>query len=606
MYLAVTSPIRLFSLVLVVTAVLRSPAAEPIFLEQNWDDATRQFFYTTSQGSRLVPYDWFLALETSGTNQRFAQDRLLELGFLANRKHPGNPDGLPVGFVKDVDWSGKSHLGLTCAACHTSQLRLEEKTYQIDGGPTLADVWGLLSGIGTALNETLHDETKWRRFAEKVLGSGSVDSSGLRDDVTQFNEYYQAFIEGSRTPHGWGRGRLDAFGMIFNRVSSIDLDLPQNSQPPDAPVSYPFLWGTSWQNQVQWNGAAPNTNDIERLGRNLGEVLGVFAQAELEKASIFKPFYRTSARRLNQVRIENRLKKLWSPAWPTEVKPLDSARVGRGRQLFNANCVGCHEVVPHGQQNRPVEVVMTPLSELKTDPRMATNAATRSSLTGRLEGSRVPGLDPLPAKVATGSLLQNVGRGALLSPFLDVSETVRTLNLKLGPRELFNRLKSQAVTEADLAAFLKELELSQDQVHELVQQYELKLRKYVQDLRVTSNEFPEGTLFLTASAQQAARERVLAYKGRPLDGIWATAPYLHNGSVPNLYELLLPAGERSTTFHVGSIEFDPVRVGFNTDAGASTTLFDTTLPGNSNTGHDTYGTFDEGERWALVEYMKSL
>ena len=57
------------------------------------------------------------------------------------------------------------------------------------------------------------------------------------------------------------------------------------------------------------------------------------------------------------------------------------------------------------------------------------------------------------------------------------------------------------------------------------------------------------------------------YRARPLDGIWATAPYLHNGSVPNLYQLLLPAVQRVTTFKVGSDQFDPVYVGFVTDQG---------------------------------------
>src|SRR4030095_14281120 len=56
--------------------------------------------------------------------------------------------------------------------------------------------------------------------------------------------------------------------------------------------------------------------------------------------------------------------------------------------------------------------------------------------------------------------------------------------------------------------------------------------------------------------------KVVGYKARPLNGIWATAPYLHNGSVRNLYELLLPAEERTTTFYVGRREVHPASVGF--------------------------------------------
>ncbi|MDC0664117.1 di-heme-cytochrome C peroxidase [Marinobacter sp. SS21] len=96
------------------------------------------------------------------------------------------------------------------------------------------------------------------------------------------------------------------------------------------------------------------------------------------------------------------------------------------------------------------------------------------------------------------------------------------------------------------------------------------------------------------------------YKARPLAGIWATAPFLHNGSVPTLYHLLLPPEQRPASFHVGSRELDPVKVGYVTEAGPASSHFDTRLPANSNQGH-VYGTdLDESARWALVEYLKSL
>lgn len=100
----------------------------------------------------------------------------------------------------------------------------------------------------------------------------------------------------------------------------------------------------------------------------------------------------------------------------------------------------------------------------------------------------------------------------------------------------------------------------------------------------------------------------MAYKGRPLNGIWATAPYLHNGSVPTLYDLLLPPEERPKTFYTGSTEFDPVRVGYVSTAGGKNTYrFDTTVEGNLNGGHD-YGNaqLTDEQRWDLVDYMKTL
>ena len=96
------------------------------------------------------------------------------------------------------------------------------------------------------------------------------------------------------------------------------------------------------------------------------------------------------------------------------------------------------------------------------------------------------------------------------------------------------------------------------------------------------------------------------YKARPLSGIWASAPYLHNGSVPSLAELLKPPSERVPHFYVGSREFDPATVGVAVDASAHASLFDTSLPGNSNAGH-TYGTaLAESDKNDLLEYLKSL
>jgi hypothetical protein len=74
-----------------------------------------------------------------------------------------------------------------------------------------------------------------------------------------------------------------------------------------------------------------------------------------------------------------------------------------------------------------------------------------------------------------------------------------------------------------------------------------------------------------------------SYKARPLNGVWATPPYLHNGSVRTLYELLSPANEREKSFRMGTREFDVDDVGY--ESGGPFKL-DTRLPGNCNLGHD--------------------
>jgi cytochrome c peroxidase len=106
-----------------------------------------------------------------------------------------------------------------------------------------------------------------------------------------------------------------------------------------------------------------------------------------------------------------------------------------------------------------------------------------------------------------------------------------------------------------------------------------------------------------------ANTDLFAYKARPLDGIWATPPYLHNGSVPTLFDLLRAPADRPVSFQTGTREFDPQKVGYKTgtDAPGNTFRLDTTLTGNRNVGHDYHvGDLTDEQRWALVEYMKTL
>jgi cytochrome c5 len=96
------------------------------------------------------------------------------------------------------------------------------------------------------------------------------------------------------------------------------------------------------------------------------------------------------------------------------------------------------------------------------------------------------------------------------------------------------------------------------------------------------------------------------YKARPLNGVWSSAPYLHNGSVPTVYDLLLPAAQRPNRFFVGNRELDNVKLGNQITETENSSLFDADLIGNSNVGHE-YGTqLLKSDRMALLEYIKSL
>ena len=107
--------------------------------------------------------------------------------------------------------------------------------------------------------------------------------------------------------------------------------------------------------------------------------------------------------------------------------------------------------------------------------------------------------------------------------------------------------------------------------------------------------------------------KTYGYANMPLDGIWLRAPYLHNGSVPTLYDLLQPAAARPERFYRGYDVYDKTKVGFVSDVAAEGEkrffLFDTGVAGNSNRGHEgrIYGTaLADEEKAALIEYLKSF
>jgi hypothetical protein len=211
----------------------------------------------------------------------------------------------------------------------------------------------------------------------------------------------------------------------------------------------------------------------------------------------------------------------------------------------------------------------TPIQVVGTDPKMAKNAVTRTSDTGLLSGSllpRPPGAR-LGSRGKTGDVLANAVVGILLD----------------------GALKGEPAVQRAIALDFQKLQLGDPDL--------LKIGGFVKENL--------SGLFRKPSAAGEG-----AYEARVLYGIWATAPYLHNGSVPNLWELLTPPKDRKTTFKVGSLTFDQKNVGFAIDESpfdkGDFTVDAQNVNGNGNAGH-AYGTdLSEADRWALIEYLKKL
>jgi hypothetical protein len=514
-------------------------AGSIVTLDQGWSADTQQRFWFTDQGSQILPYSWFLALEQAGSESAFRTDANIEhLGYFPERPSKYNPDGLPIGFAKTRDpASGEDWMGPTCAACHTGQVKYRGKIIRVDGAPTLGDFTALLDDLVAALRATAGDEAKFQRFAAQVTGSQQAIAE-LRRDLNAHVEALADRITLNLAPSPPGHGRVDAIGNIFNEAFVRVLGIAENKVPPSAPVSYPFIWDTPQHDVVQWNGSAPNAG-IGSLLRNIGEVLGVFGNVTVSGSPLPKGF-KSSIKVTNLGKLEGWLQNLWSPRWPvTLLTPIDTGKAERGNVHYQHYCLSCHAPIERADRKRRVNAVMTRLADVGTDPAMATNAVQRTAMTGVLQGIR--------EMILIGDRLGAVAPG-----------------IKVGP-----------VIAAGVA------------LGQPVQAIEAGFGEYLKVRKATPFD-------------------ALSYKARPLNGIWATAPYLHNGSVPSLWQLLQPSSRRDQVFHVGSYEFDPLHVGFASGPDTRGSRFDTRLPGNSNSGHDYGVTLGDSQKWELLEYLKTL
>lgn len=552
------------------------PNSRLIYADQGWTTADRDIFYTTSQGSRMMPYDWFKALRRLDVDEPFGADQLKRYGYLPNERSRIN---LPVGFVIDSRVI-PNQLGMTCAACHTGQLEYQKggvtHELRLDGAPANADFQFFLTDLTAAARATSADPKRFNAFARVMLDAAfsEAKAAALKTEFDTWIKQFGEFMDKSLPPSPWGPGRLDAFNMIFNRVAGRDLGLPQNFAVADAPTSYPFLWNASKQDHTQWTGAVENGLFIHALGRNTGEVFGVFAMFNPKRGAITVPpvppviFYGdNSADFAGLQALEEKIVALKAPRWPREVFPIDDPLAARGKILFETNCGGCHG---ERQSGLVLGAWATPVQVVGTDPKTSKNAANRMVDSGILNGSLMP--KPPGARLAARAnatdVLANSVVGSLLAGALSGEDGVNRAILS----DLNTIGRGQELDPIKISQFLLE---------------------NLSGLYRKPSTAGEG-----------------AYEARVLYGIWATAPYLHNGSVPNLWELLTPPKDRKTTFMVGSRLFDPKNVGYATDQSLfknGTFVTDpSNMNGNGNGGHIYGTTLSEDERWAIIEYLKTL
>jgi hypothetical protein len=585
-------------------------AGPDVDLDQGWNAKAIGDWVSANQGSRLLPLAWFKALE-----QPDARSLFLDPAYMAKFRYLPGPDGLPLGFTIDAQndslfedtqrrWADKqgAHtpwVGMTCAACHTNDITYGPHRMRVYGGSTLADFQGFLAALNSALRRASNDDATFDRFAERVLGAKASEpaKARLRDELLKTVQYQSTLSRMNDTSAVYGYGRLDAIGHIDNKIAYAVAHAAKGS-PPDAPVSYPFLWNVPQQSRVEWNGSVKAISlhtlqpmDLGAVGRNTGEVIGVFGEVIAPDDKASKRFI-SSVHVDNLVSLEQQLSQLRPPRWPRELLPVDPVLASEGKALFHAQCESCHVELPRhdlktktGPDHQPLERMsaLAPVGEepaIGTDPWMACNAALAQIGPGKLWGRAIDGKGAtFQGSVPVSVVLAHVVKGVMRTntPALAVATVKSALGIHSSPRHYAKPGPKMAYGAGGVSA----------------------------------DPFAERRAKCEA-AQHDGTTAALAYKARPLTGVWATGPFLHNGSVPTLYDLLLPPEQRPVTFSLGSRELDPVRVGFVTTPGGDNDfvfrVYDDDgrlIEGNSNRGHD-YGNarLTEHDRMALVAYLK--
>ncbi|MGH6615887.1 di-heme-cytochrome C peroxidase [Sphingomonas sp.] len=564
-----------------------SAASGVIFLDQGsaWTDAARRDFYSRDQGSQMIPYAWLAAL-TTADGQPFLGDQFARYGYLPN---PGAD--LPVGFTK-AGPAGQEMAGMTCAACHTRQISVGTQQYRVDGGPALVDFQALLSDMLDAVDRVRATDATFATFAAEVLGANAPKKkvTQLRKDVDLWYLRENALRTGAYPTPLWGVGRLDAVSMIFDRLAGLDLGkppsylIPGNIKLADAPVRYPFLWNAPKQDYTQWPGFAANGSDIYGLARNTGEVVGVFGKFRPRK-SFFHLFgidflnrgtpNATSVQFDGLLKLEDLVKQIGAPKWPFAI---DQGLAARGQAIFNlpdnqGGCVSCHGVTPGVKRIPGQSTWATPLLDVGTDTRQY-DILARESDPGVLKGAHIPFLTkPIPNPATTFSLLGVAVGGAILQSGSWVPAIWRDRGAKAN------------------------LSLSSEVSPEV-------------QAPMPSNDVKQALDDSFNDAAAAPADGKHRYESRVLFGIWATAPYLHNGSVATLADLLRPASQRAALFKVGAaydtqaVGLAAVQPGLNSDR--VTTGCDNLNSGNSRCGHEFGTTLSDADKRALLEYLKML
>lgn len=579
------------------------------------------------------------------------------VGFIAQAKDKkNNPDGLPIGIAKTqsiyfpgIDRKDEA-AGFTCAACHTGQIVYGGTRYIVDGGPSMIDLGLFGQTLGAAVGQTVLSskfslfDGRFTRFAKKVLGSNYNIQTKTKLKEALSNTIDQLSRTSDTVHVTEGFTRLDALNRIGNQVFNSAMDRPANYTPINAPVNFPHLWTTSWFDWVQYDGSI-----MQPLIRNTGEAIGV--KAYLDTTGPKAQRFASSVNINNLHKMEDWLggthpvadkefNGLRAPKWPTTSAQSDlvafpkinEESASKGEALYNRMCKRCHlpaiqsdEFWSEGDDGhwKPIsyfqdgelkqtketylELEIKTLDEIGTDPAQA-----------RVLGERTVDVIDLKLKTHVCTLVSD--------GVVKEQAQARGFGYEAGNNAEYGENKGVLsyvpFNDSSTAVFGLALGAIVERTN---QQW------------FDQNYIPASERKILEGKRPNCLQVGQGYKARPLNGVWATAPFLHNGSIATVFDLLSTQEERPVFIQLGSQKFDADKLGIVQDEkitkkyngylkssqGYKLTddytqglfMLDTRQPGNFNTGHlfDDKNVFGKigrklkkQEKMDIIEYLKTI
>jgi len=536
-------------------------AVDVTYSANGWSQAERDQYYHLPEGSELIPYILVASLQSTKTGAPFLQN-MERFGFLPDPEGPANPLGLPVGLTvsrsRDAGNAGMEMVGFNCAACHVAELTFRGKHVRIDGAPGAVDLQGYQVELKESLDAALKSPARLLALIVAMEKARNTPGTPAVADVSRY----------ANEPDLQSAGKVQAAPNAdpsFHSVSSALADaakpVPQGTFNQRLKTDIAILKARSAHLQngkLLVDGTAPGPGRVDAFGaaRNL-----LFPQYAVKMQSpVSFPF-------------------IWNVP----------DNVGRKTEEFkwihydgNTNSILERNI----GQALGMGAVYDPTTYEST--LRIGNLHQLEVLTHKLQPPKWP-------TEVLGAIDENKaqqGEQIFNQQCLGCHQDKMFTQMQIGTDP--NRANSfgQAVGGTPFPKAISPI------------LHGLKKRAFTDDGVSPAEQ-------ATMDASPVIWRATARYLARPLNGIWATAPYLHNGSVPTLYDLLHP-DQRPTKFATGNREFDPVKVGYQNTViatGPNIWIFDTTQSGNSNIGHSGEAlatTLPEDQKVALLEYLKKF